>query len=259
MLPGMTAPASSRLAAISESARNTGAAPSGRGAYVIVAHPRWRDSRVNRRLLDAARSIAGVDVNDLYSTYPDFSIDVATEQQRVARADLIVLVHPIYWYSMPPLQKLWLDEVLSWGWAYGHDGHALANKDLWLVASTGGPRESYRPEGYNQHDFSAFLPAYEQTARLCGMRFLPPHVFHGARRSDDAMLDAHVSDFAGRLATYPQWPELISMADAPECCDIPASDRPRAADDANDTACADLDAQAASLHHAADSDTGRAA
>ncbi|WP_287497039.1 NAD(P)H-dependent oxidoreductase [Pandoraea sp. CB10b_02] len=200
---------------------------SGRGVYVIVAHPRWRDSRVNRRLLAAARSIAGVDVNDLYSTYPDFSIDVAAEQRRAAHADLIVLVHPIYWYSMPPLQKLWLDEVLSWGWAYGHGGHALAHKDLWLVASTGGPQASYRPEGYNRHDFADFLPPYEQTARLCGMRFLAPHVFHGARRSDDAALDAHVSEFAGRLATYPQWPELISMAEAPECEDIPVADRPR--------------------------------
>ncbi|SUA91854.1 Glutathione-regulated potassium-efflux system ancillary protein kefF [Pandoraea pulmonicola] len=224
MLPGMTFPASPP---------NSGDAPAdadgapGRSVYVIVAHPRWRDSRVNRRLLAAARSIAGVDVNDLYSTYPDFSIDVAAEQRRVARADLIALVHPIYWYSMPPLQKLWLDEVLSWGWAYGHGGHALAHKDLWLVASTGGPHASYRAEGYNQHDFADFLPAYEQTARLCGMRFLPPHVFYGARRSDDAALDAHVSDFAGRLATYPQWPELISMAEAPECGDIPVADRPR--------------------------------
>ncbi|VVE07196.1 NAD(P)H dehydrogenase [Pandoraea aquatica] len=222
----MTAPASSRLQQAAQDTRD--GAPQ-RAVYVIVAHPRWRDSRVNRRLLEAARGIEGVDVNDLYSTYPDFSIDVAAEQERVARADLIVLVHPIYWYSMPPLQKLWFDEVLSWGWAYGQDGHALANKDLWLVASTGGPLESYRPEGYNQHEFSAFLPAYEQTSHLCGMRFLPPHVLFGARRCDAAALDTHVSEFAGRLATYPHWPELISMADAAECQAIPSTDRPRCA------------------------------
>lgn len=229
----MTAPASSR---IQQADQRPQAGRSERAVYVIVAHPRWRDSRVNRRLLEAARGIDGVDVNDLYSTYPDFSIDVAAEQQRVARADLIVLVHPIYWYSMPPLQKLWFDEVLSWGWAYGQDGHALANKDLWLVASTGGPLESYRPEGYNQHEFTAFLPAYEQTSHLCGMRFLPPHILYGARRCDAAALDTHVSEFVGRLATYPQWPELISMADATECQFIPSTDRPRCATgDAPDT------------------------
>ena len=31
----------------------------------------------------------------------------------LARADLLVLLHPIQWYSMPPLLKLWLDEVLA--------------------------------------------------------------------------------------------------------------------------------------------------
>lgn len=202
-----------------------------RRIYVLAAHPRWRDSRVNRRLLDAARQIAGVDVNDLYSTYPDFSIDVAAEQQRVAQADLVVLLHPIYWYSMPPLQKLWFDEVLTWGWAYGHDGGALAGKDLWLVASTGGPESSYQPTGYNTHAFADFLPPYAQTAALCGMRFLPPHVLFGARRADDSALDTHVTEFAGRLATYPQWPELITLGDAPMCSAIPSADRPHPDED----------------------------
>ena len=42
---------------------------------------------------------------------------------------------------MPPLQKLWLDEVLRYGWAYGPEGTALRGKDVWLVASTGGPAD----------------------------------------------------------------------------------------------------------------------
>src|SRR5262245_36855822 len=69
--------------------------------YLLAAHPHWRDSRLNRRLLAAAREVPGVDVNDLYSSYPDYAIDVAAEQKRLARAELLVLMHPIQWYSKP--------------------------------------------------------------------------------------------------------------------------------------------------------------
>ena len=180
---------------------------------------------MNRRLLHAARSVDTVLVQDLYGTYPDYDIDVAAEQRRVAASPLLVLLHPIQWYSMPALMKLWLDEVLTHGWAYGHDGTALQGKDLWLVATTGGPESSYHPQGYNRYFFDAFLPPYEQTAALCGMRFLPPLVLHGANRASDAEVDAHVEVFTDRLRTYPQWPE---MDDLPACiaCEVPMGDRP---------------------------------
>jgi glutathione-regulated potassium-efflux system ancillary protein KefF len=87
--------------------------------------------------------------------------------------------------------KLWIDAVLSFGWAYGPGGHALRGKDVWLVATTGGSQESYRPNRYNRYFFDAFLPPYEQTAVLCGMRFLPPLMLHGAHRVSDVELSAH--------------------------------------------------------------------
>jgi hypothetical protein len=40
------------------------------------------------------------------------------------------------------------------------------------------------PRRHNRHFFDAFLPPYEQTAALAGMRFLPPLVLHGAHRID---------------------------------------------------------------------------
>ena len=147
------------------------------------------------------------------------------EQLRLARADLLVLVHPIQWYSMPPLQKLWLDDVLAFGWAYGPGGGALKGKDVWLAATTGGPEEAYRPDGHNRYFFDAFLPPYEQTAVLCGMRFLPPFMLHGAHRAEAAEIAAHAELFAQRLASYPNWPELADLADTP-VCEVPAEARP---------------------------------
>lgn len=199
--------------------------PSGPPIYLIAAHPNWRDSRVNRRLLASARTVDGVDLNDLYSRYPDYCIDVAAEQARLAAAQLIVLLHPIHWYSMPALQKLWLDDVLSYGWAYGAGGQALRGKDLWLVASTGGAEDSYHPQGYNRYFFDAFLPPYEQTAALCGMRFLPPLLLHGANSVTELEIGQHAETFRQRLQSYPLWSELDELDQCPDC-QVPAADRP---------------------------------
>jgi glutathione-regulated potassium-efflux system ancillary protein KefF len=195
------------------------------GTYVLAAHPNWRESRVNRRLLEAARGIEGVHVQDLYAAYPDYDIDVRAEQRNLDQARLLVLLHPIQWYSMPALMKLWMDDVLTHGWAYGRSGTALRGKDLWLVATTGGSETSYHPQGYNRYFFDAFLPPYEQTATLCGMRFLPPLLFHGAHRAQETEIAAHATVFADRLRTHPRWPELD---DLPQCieCVVPDADRP---------------------------------
>lgn len=192
---------------------------------VLTAHPHLEHSRVNRALMNAASTVARAEVRDLYALYPDYLIDVAAEQRAMAEARLVVWLHPLHWYHMPPLMKLWLDEVLTYGWAYGQGRQALTGKDLWLAVSTGGPEASYRPTDYNRYHFDAFLPPYEQTAALCGMRFLPPMVMHGAHRLTDDEVERQAVLFAERLHRYPDWPEL---ADLPECvaCEVPETARP---------------------------------
>jgi len=205
-------------------------AAQGAEILVLLAHPELEQSRANRRLLDAALALQqggsrSVAVRDLYALYPDYLLDVETEQALLAAARLVVWQHPIRWYGMPPLMKLWCDDVLAFGWAYGPGGGALRGKDVWLVASTGGAEDSYRPDGYNRYFFDAFLPPYEQTAALCGMRFLPPLLLHGAHRASDGELAEHAQSYARHLATYPDWPEMELVEDCVECR-VPETARP---------------------------------
>jgi len=208
--------------------------PPSPAVLVLVAHPSLEQSRVNQRLLRAigapaatqhAAPASRIVVRDLYALYPDYLIDVQAERSLLGTAQLVVWQHPIHWYGMPPLMKLWLDEVLGFGWAYGPGGHALAGKQLWLVASTGSPEEAYHPSGHNRYFFDAFLPPYEQTSTLCGMRFLAPLLLHGSHRVSAAELDAHAVLYAQRLASYPDWPELADLADCPACV-VPPLARP---------------------------------
>lgn len=196
--------------------------------YLVAAHPDWRNSRITRRLLDAARSMPSVDVNDLYTSYPDYALDVQAEQTRLQRASLVALMFPLYWYSAPALLKLWLDEVLTYGWAYGQSQCALAGKTLWLVTSGGGPEASYQPSGYNRHRLDEFLIPWQQMAHLCAMNYAPPLTLLGARSASEATLDTHVNAFTQALNTWPQWATHQTAntdASAPEGVWVPATDR----------------------------------
>jgi glutathione-regulated potassium-efflux system ancillary protein KefF len=193
---------------------------------VVAAHPQLEHSRVARALIDAARGLPGelVEVRDLYARYPDYLVDVAAEQGALVAAELIVWMHPWHWNGMTPLLKLWIDEVFAFGWAYGPGGDRLRGRDLWLVTSTGDPESSFRSDGYNRYFFDAFLPPYEQSANVAGLRFLPPLVLHGAHRVGDDALAAHAAVFADRLRTWPDWPEIEDLPPCP-ACEVPAEAR----------------------------------
>ena len=87
---------------------------------VILAHPQLEHSRVGSALAAAAQALSGdarlqLAVRDIYALYPDYLIDVAAEQAALADVQLLVWLHPVHWYGMTPLLKLWADEVLSFG------------------------------------------------------------------------------------------------------------------------------------------------
>ncbi len=169
---------------------------------IVYAHPHPGRSEANRVLLDAVRDLRGVKVHSLYDRYPDFSIDVGAEQAMLETARLVVWQHPLYWYSVPALLKLWFESVLVRGWAYGADGSALAGKDCMWVATTGALEDAYSPSGKHAHPFSSFVPAVEQTARFCSMNWLEPLIVHGAHVIDATALDIVAAAYRGRLQRY---------------------------------------------------------
>jgi len=181
--------------------------PPQRTALVLYAHPRPHQSRVNRLLADAARTVPGAVLHDLYDTYPDFYIDVPAEQARLLSADVVVFLHPIQWYSMPALMKEWVDTVLQSGWAYGQNGTALAGKTYLLAATAGSLLASYAPNGVNGRPLDDYLHAFRQTARLCGMQWVEPHILYGAHAVDDAAVQSHVDAFRARLGALLAHPQ----------------------------------------------------
>lgn len=166
---------------------------------ILFAHPAFQRSRINRHLLAAVKDIPGVTLNDLYEQYPDLLIDVKREQDLLKDHDIIIMHHPFYWYSTPPILKEWQDIVLQHGWAYGREGRALAGKLMFNTVTTGGPEGAYSEGGYNHFTLRQLLAPLEQTATLCRMIYLPPFAVHGTHLLESVTLQQHASGYSRLL------------------------------------------------------------
>ena len=132
---------------------------------------------------------------------------MADEQDALARAKLVVWLHPFYWYSVPGLLKHWFDKVLERGWAYGDGGTALSGKHCLWVPTVGGAESTYAQGESNLKPFPNYVDPVEQTARFCGMVWEEPVVVFDSRTISSeelarqaARLRARLSSFAGAPA-----------------------------------------------------------
>lgn len=140
-------------------------------ALVVVAHPD-RDSfthAVARAVTGEIRSPHSFEMADLIaedfdpryaaadlalfrhrSATPD---DVLAEQKRIDRADALVLVYPVYWWSFPGVLKGWIDRVFTNGWAYqetpdGKIDKQLGRLQVHLLGIGGANLRTYARRGY---------------------------------------------------------------------------------------------------------------
>ncbi|WP_424466965.1 NAD(P)H-dependent oxidoreductase [Pseudoclavibacter helvolus] len=79
--------------------------------------------------------------------------DVVAEQERLDRATDVVLVLPVFWWSMPALLKGWIDRVFITGWAFelGEDERVLpklGGLTAHLLPVSGFSEASFARHGY---------------------------------------------------------------------------------------------------------------
>ncbi len=152
----------------------------------LVFHPNLEKSRVNRIWKQQLEESGKITTSrDLYGEYPNFQIDVIREQEQLLAHDRIILQFPFYWYSCPPLLKKWLDDVLTYGFAYGSTGDKLKGKDLQIITSAGGEKKFY--SGFDIYaTIYELLRPFQLTANLCQLNYMLPVWMY---RADSALED----------------------------------------------------------------------
>jgi putative NADPH-quinone reductase len=150
-----------------------------------VFHPQIDQSRVTRRW--AEYLIQACIETRFHGAEP---LDIPAEQAACERADRLLFVHPMHWYSGPWPLKRWIDEVLTCGWAYGEGSH-LAGKEWVHAVSVGAGMEEYGPEGSRRYTVEEFMRPFERTAGFCGATYREPFLFYGAGyRGDDDLAES---------------------------------------------------------------------
>ncbi|MGN5480136.1 NAD(P)H-dependent oxidoreductase [Cupriavidus basilensis] len=155
-----------------------------------------------------------MDVRDLYRRYVDYDIDVVAEQRALAP------------------RKPWSCNIRCTGTTCRRCSSSGSTK----CSNMAGPMaraalrcaarpcrggqyrrlafDSMDPEGNHGHPIEAFLLPLEQTARLCGMDWLPPLVLRDADNTDAQALAAHIARVCRRIGAHETTPGAAWHGDA---------------------------------------------
>ena len=140
---------------------------------IICAHPDLEHSVANKAIIDELqKQLPDAEFDFLGALYPHYKIDGQKEQEKLSKADVVVFQTPIFWYNVPSLLRKWFEDVLTFGFAYGPTGTALAGKKVICSLTTGSPAEAYRQGGAQEHTIDEYIVGIKQLVRLCGMKWM---------------------------------------------------------------------------------------
>lgn len=134
---------------------------------LIISHTFWEDSKVNRKLLESAKSLNNVTIHNLNTTYSNGIINVESELKLLERADKIIFQFPLFWFSTPALMKEWQDRVLT-KILYGNNPKLLAGKSFGIISTLGGDKASY--DGHHGYDMETLLSPIVASFKYCGCK-----------------------------------------------------------------------------------------
>jgi putative NADPH-quinone reductase len=135
-----------------------------------LVHPDFKNSIVNKELLNGIKDLDNVTINNLYDHYPNFEIDIKKEQKLLLEHDIILFQFPMYWFSSPSLLKEWFDVVLAPGFAHAGN-YKLENKSFAIAISCGGAKKEFSHTGKDEKTVEEFLFPFSTTAKYVKMNY----------------------------------------------------------------------------------------
>ncbi|MCW3807375.1 NAD(P)H-dependent oxidoreductase [Plebeiibacterium marinum] len=164
---------------------------------VIVTHPNIEGSVINSKWVnELGKHSEKIAIHSLYEKYPDLKIDVAAEQELLSKYDEIIFQFPLHWFNVPFALKQYMDQVLTYGWAFGLGGDNLKGKKVGFAVSTGGSQETYE----TMVSLEELLKPVYVSFQYCGCELLPTHRLYGANQGiTNEFIESNAKEYADWL------------------------------------------------------------
>lgn len=148
--------------------------------------------------------------------------EIAAEVEAVSRSDLLVLVFPVFWFSVPALMKGWIDRVFLSGVFYGgrrvYDHGGMRGKHALVVASLGGREHMFGPDAIHGDLKGMLRHLLQGTLGYVGFSVYEPFFAHHVPYVDDTVRTGMLMKLCSEIQALENRPVLAmpSLADFDE-------------------------------------------
>lgn len=168
---------------------------------VFFAHPYLEYSNSNRELLNFYERQQQFTFRDLYEEYPDFHIPGFKERKRIVNFDRYIFHFPVIWFGVPPLLRLWIDEVFDPNWLLEHHENPFENKDVYILVTTRSKEKSFGRAGKHHYTVEELISGLIVTLKLFKANVKPIYVVYESETLSKKEIILHKQKFVERLKT----------------------------------------------------------
>lgn len=126
--------------------------------------------------------------------------EIAKEVRSLLAADLLVLVFPIYWFSVPAQMKGWIDRVMLSGTFYGgreiYEKGGMRGKKALVVASLGGREHMFGKAAIHGELKDMLRHLLQGTLGYVGYSVLDPYFAYHVPYVDDSVREGMLQDLS---------------------------------------------------------------
>lgn len=118
-----------------------------KNTLVLFAHPYLEHSKSNLELINFYVRHQHYNFRDLYEEFPDFHIPAFRERKSLSKYERLIIHFPLIFFGIPPLLKLWIDEVFDLNWQKESEENPLENIEATILVTTNGKEEEFSHDG----------------------------------------------------------------------------------------------------------------
>lgn len=139
--------------------------------------------------------MSGTDLAGIFSG--NVPADIQEQQEKVAEAEGICIIHPIWWTGSPAILKGYFDRIFSMGFAYTHDKNTgspmglLKNEKALIINTSGAAKEDAERSGMTD---AVKRTEIDGILGFCGVKDLQHVMFYGVIKTDDATRKGYLEE-----------------------------------------------------------------